>query len=63
MAWLVVPSAVVLGLVFLGYMASKERGTDNRGCVKSFKTLPIQSIKIVIVAWQILTEASLGFTL
>ncbi|CAM9560896.1 unnamed protein product [Ascophyllum nodosum] len=55
-AWLVVPSAVVLGLVFLGYMASKERGTDNRGCVKSFKTLPIQSIKIVIVAWQILTE-------
>ena len=61
MAMVALPITAVLGIVFLGYMISKERDARPRpvGHLHRLKRLlPLQSLKIVIVVWQILTEAS-----
>lgn len=50
---------VMLGVAFLGYMVSKERNARPGGRFHRLKRLlPLQSLKIVIVVWQILTEVS-----
>lgn len=55
------PITVILGLVFLGYMMSKERDDRPAGHFHRLKQLlPLQSLKIVIIVWQILTEVSQG---
>lgn len=58
-AWLALPSTIALALLFLGYMVSKERRSAKRVFIKTLQKLPLQSTKIVIVAWQIITEARL----
>ena len=55
------PSSGVLVLVFLWYMMLKEDDSSRSGVSRILQKSPIQPIKIIIVAWQILTEAS--FTL
>eukprot|EP00903_Cladosiphon_okamuranus_P017744 g16334.t1 len=53
MAMVVLPVTVVLGVAFLGYMISKEHEVRLH---RLKRLVPLQSIKIVIVVWQILTE-------
>lgn len=56
---MVAPVAVALGLGFLAYMVSKEQGERRHRSYHRLKQLlPLQSLKIVIVVWQILTEVS-----
>lgn len=60
-AMVALPITVVFGIVFLGYMVSKESDARPRpvGHFHRLKRLlPLQSLKIVIVVWQILTEVS-----
>ncbi|CAN0443611.1 unnamed protein product [Pylaiella littoralis] len=58
-AMVLLPITVILGLVFLGYMMSKERDDRPAGHFHRLKQLlPLQSLKIVIIVWQILTEFS-----
>lgn len=55
-AWFVVPLTLIVTLAFLGYMVSKENLTVKHTHCKSFNKLPLQSIKIIVVAWQITAE-------
>ena len=55
----VLVTAAVVAIIFLGrYMMSEEHGQDTRrGFVEHLmRYIPLQSVKIVIVAWQILTQ-------
>lgn len=59
MAFVASPVAVILGLVFVAYMVTKERDAQrSRQYHRLKQLLPLQSLKIVIVVWQILTEVS-----
>lgn len=59
MAMVALPITVVLCVAFLGYMVSKEREAWPAGRLHWLKRLlPLQSLKIMIVVWQILTEVS-----
>lgn len=57
---------VVVGVFVLGaaialymYLVSEEKEGARRGIIHRFtKRLPLQSIKIVVVVWQILTQVS-----
>ncbi|CAM9202855.1 unnamed protein product [Ectocarpus sp. 8 AP-2014] len=58
-ALVALPIMVILGLIFLVYMVSKERKRDapSAGPWHWLKRLlPLQSLKIMIVVWQILNE-------
>ncbi|CAN0196399.1 unnamed protein product [Ectocarpus sp. 12 AP-2014] len=60
-ALVALPIMVILGLIFLVYMVSKERERERdappAGPWHRLKQLlPLQSLKIMIVVWQILTE-------
>lgn len=58
-AMVALPITALLGVVFVGYMVSKERDAQPVGHFHRLKRLlPLQSLKIVIVVWQILTEVS-----
>lgn len=58
-AMLVVPAVVILVLIFVVHMVSKEGQTAGGGRLHRLKQfLPFQSFKIVIVAWQIMTGVS-----
>lgn len=62
----VVVLAVVVcsALVFVWHMVSIEQEDATRGIiVRVKKVLPLQSIKIVVVAWQIVTQVSSSVTL
>lgn len=58
-AFVALPVAVIAGLAFLTFMVSKEGDAPPvRRYHRLKQLLPLQSLKIVIVVWQILTEVS-----
>lgn len=58
----VVAIAIILlaALAVVWHMVSIQQGTATRGTVVRLETiLPLQSLKIIVVAWQIVTQVSL----
>ena len=50
---------LAVGLVVILYLVSAEEGGAGRGIVnRVMKRIPMQSVKIIIVVWQILTQVS-----
>lgn len=54
--------AVFVGVAVVAYTLSGEVGCARRGgpFVRVLRNIPLQSVKIVIVAWQILTQVGAG---
>lgn len=51
--------ALCIGVLFVLHMVSREVEGEQRGVVtRVARRLPLQAVKIVIVVWQILTQAS-----
>jgi len=58
---LVAVMAMVAGGVLVWYMMSgdvRDRERERGPFGRLFETIPLQSVKVVIVAWQILTQVS-----
>lgn len=50
-------AAILATVAVVSYVMSGERGGDGRGLVERVaRYIPLQSVKIVIVSWQILTQ-------
>jgi len=50
---------LAVGLAIILYLVSAEKGDAGRGIVnRMMKRIPMHSVKIIIVVWQILTQVS-----
>ena len=50
---------LAVGLAIILYLVSAEKGDAGRGIVnRMMKRIPMHSVKIIIVMWQILTQVS-----
>ena len=55
----VIAIAILTALAFLWHMVSNEKEGTTRGVTfRVEKVLPLQSIKIIVVAWQIISQVS-----
>lgn len=46
-----------VGIALCMHLAAKETGTDRQGITRWLtKRLPLESIKVVVVVWQIVTQ-------